>query len=140
MQKRTFVRALSAVTLTLPLGLASRAFAQASATSRIALLTELVKTLGAGLALRDLRALLVDDNPTALEVLSHMVESFGLTIAQAASGQEAISAIHQADQAGQPYDLMLIDWKMPGMDGVSCLESLKREHISNLPAVVMVTA
>mgnify|MGYP003334299013 CR=1 FL=1 len=47
MQKRTFVRALSAVTLTLPLGLASRAFAQASATSRIALLTELVKTLGA---------------------------------------------------------------------------------------------
>src|SRR2546425_5397485 len=65
------------------------------------------------------RALVVDDNASARELLARMTELLGLQTDTAADGAEGLRRVAEADAAA-PYDLVLLDWKMPGMDGVDC--------------------
>lgn len=90
--------------------------------------------------LESVRVLVVDDNPTAREILSNMSASFGLRVDQASSGKSALVQLEQAADS-DPYKLVLMDWKMPGMDGIETtrtLQSINRQ--TDLPTVVMVTA
>ena len=92
--------------------------------------------------LRGARVLIVDDNACAREVLGEMAAALGLRFDTAGSGEQALRLVEQADAADMPYDLVLLDWKMPGMDGVACLCALavqaQRRHPP--PAVLMITA
>ncbi|WP_213956239.1 response regulator [Variovorax sp. dw_954] len=89
------------------------------------------------------RALVVDDNASAREILSEMARSFGLEVDVARSGQEAVALVAASEGTDRAYDLVLMDWKMPGMDGV---EATARIHAGapgqagRPPAVIMVTA
>ncbi len=91
-------------------------------------------------SLPSLRALVVDDNPSAREILQDLLASVTGQVDLVASGVEALEVIQQHD-ADQPYDVVFMDWRMPGMDGLTAsrrirsLESLKKQ-----PAIVMVTA
>ncbi|MBM7060310.1 response regulator [Pseudomonas sp. UL073] len=89
--------------------------------------------------LRDVRLLLVDDNASAREILAAMTHSFGLQVDVARSGEEALHLLGDAERQQRPYRLLLIDWKMPEMDGIEALRRL-HEHACQLPAVIMVTA
>ena len=51
-----------------------------------------------------------------------------LVVDQVASGAEAIAAVRQQAAAGTPYRMVLMDWKMPGMDGVEAARALKGER------------
>ncbi len=62
-------------------------------------------------------ALIVDDNENARDVLIEMLGSNGLTAKAVSSGEEALVAIKAASDEGRPFDLVLMDWRMPGMDG-----------------------
>ncbi len=88
------------------------------------------------------RALVVDDNACARDVLVGLTAALGLHADSAADGRAALRRIDIADATDRPYDLLLLDWKMPGLDGVECLRLLgqrgSRRH--PLPAVMMVTA
>ncbi|MEA3411748.1 MAG: response regulator [Pseudomonadota bacterium] len=87
------------------------------------------------------RVLVVDDNKTAREILGNMLESFNLRPAFASGGRQALREITTARQRGEPYDLVLMDWKMPGLNGVEAARQLQRESGDDgSPAVVMVTA
>ncbi|MDI1246038.1 MAG: response regulator, partial [Rhodoferax sp.] len=86
------------------------------------------------------RMLVVDDNAAARAIFSAMGESFGLTVSVADTGQEALRLIKLADQQQLPYDLVLLDWKMPGMDGIETLRHLHSERLNHLPAVILLTA
>ena len=87
-----------------------------------------------------LRVLVVDDNATAREILAEMLTRFGLRVGQAASGEHAIEQLRQAD-SGDPYDLVLMDWRMPGIDGVEAIRAIKNNPgIKHAPTVIMVTA
>jgi len=92
--------------------------------------------------LRGTRALIVDDNASAREVLAGMTAALGLNADTAADGQDALRLVALADASDQPYDLVLLDWKMPGMDGVECTRLLSqrepRRHPT--PTVLMLTA
>ena len=87
------------------------------------------------------RALVVDDNPSARELLAAMLTSFGMDVNSAANGHQALSCIYQAKEENRPYDAVLLDWIMPGMDGI---ETARRIHADNrlekIPALLMVTA
>ena len=61
--------------------------------------------------------LVVDDNENACDVLIEMLGSNGLTAKAVSSGEEALIAIKAASDEGRPFDLVLMDWRMPGMDG-----------------------
>ncbi|OSM07037.1 PAS domain S-box protein [Magnetofaba australis] len=64
-----------------------------------------------------LRALIVDDSEISRDVLARMVVDLGGQAHVAQSGHEAIKLLACDDGAPLPYDLVLLDWKMPGMDG-----------------------
>jgi signal transduction histidine kinase/CheY-like chemotaxis protein len=92
--------------------------------------------------LRGARVLVVDDNASARQVLAEMCAALGLHADSAADGNEALSRVRQARAAGAPYRFVLLDWKMPGMDGVACASALGRAGSPHqpTPAVLMVTA
>jgi PAS domain S-box-containing protein len=90
--------------------------------------------------LAGVRVLVVDDNAAAREILSTMARSFGLEVDAVADGATALGVVTSADQKKLPYDLVLMDWKMPGMDGVAAVRQLRDERLSHIPTVIMVTA
>ncbi len=88
------------------------------------------------------RMLVVDDNDCVREVLTGMLDSFGVAVDAVADGATALERVLHAAATGTPYDLMLLDWKMPGMDGLDCAERLARLPLARhrMPAVLMLTA
>jgi len=87
-----------------------------------------------------LRVLVVDDNASAREILSTMARSFGLEVDVAESGNAALQSMVQAERKALPYDLVLLDWRMPGMDGVETLQRMQAGTVTHIPSVIMVTA
>ncbi len=87
--------------------------------------------------LRRRHLLLVDDNASARDALLTMADTLGLHMVGAASGIDAMIAIDEAELTGNPYDLILMDWQMPIMDGLQCIELL-RQRAQHLRARVLV--
>jgi PAS domain S-box-containing protein len=86
------------------------------------------------------RALVVDDNEQAREILSNLLRGFSLRADSALSGEEAIQQVASADSQ-DPYRLVLMDWKMPGMDGLEASRKILRGGgLKHVPEIVMVTA
>jgi signal transduction histidine kinase/ActR/RegA family two-component response regulator len=87
-----------------------------------------------------LRVLIVDDNPAAREILQEPLSTLASQVDAVASGKEAIAAIQEHDSAA-PYDVVFMDWRMPGMDGLQASRHIKSdETLSRPPAIVLVTA
>ena len=87
-----------------------------------------------------LRVLVVDDNPTAREILQEPLSTLASRVDAVASGKEAIAAIQQHD-ATDPYDVVFMDWRMPGMDGLQASRHIKGdETLNHPPHIVLVTA
>jgi len=86
------------------------------------------------------RVLVVDDNAQAREVLMAMVQALGLQPDEADDGIEALRKI--GDASAKPYDLVLLDWKMPGMDGITCAQRIRgmARPGARSPMVLMLTA
>jgi two-component system, sensor histidine kinase and response regulator len=90
--------------------------------------------------LAQLRVLVVDDNPTAREILQEPLSNLTSRVDAVASGKEAIAAIQQHD-ATEPYDIVFMDWRMPSMDGLQTSRYIKSdETLKHPPHIVLVTA
>ncbi len=90
--------------------------------------------------LAGIRTLVVDDNAQAREILTDTLRAFSLRAEAVSSGQEAIKAIKGADTS-DPYRLVLMDWHMPGMDGLQASAIIKRDaELQHIPRIIMVTA
>jgi CheY-like chemotaxis protein len=87
---------------------------------------------------KDLNVLLVDDSESARIVLEEMLTSFGFNVTVCSNGFEAIAAYNE--KGGKDFfSLLIVDWQMPGMDGLKLIEELKGLH-KDFPSVLMVTA
>ena len=86
--------------------------------------------------LRGLSVLVVDDNKTARDILISIFDSFQMTARAASSGEEALAIIERRDF---PFDLILLDWKMPGLNGIETARRIKRSG-SGVPIVCMISA
>jgi len=90
--------------------------------------------------LGSLKVLVVDDNAAAREVLQEHLRAIGAEIELVASGAEAIAAVRRAD-ADRPFDVILLDWRMPGIDGVETARRIRADgSLKSIPAIVIVTA
>ncbi|UCG08795.1 MAG: response regulator, partial [Desulfobacterales bacterium] len=90
--------------------------------------------------LRGMKVLVVDDNATSRGIFQEMLESFSFDVTLAASGQEGLTELEKASES-QPFELVIMDWKMTGMDGIEASKRIKNhKSLSKIPAIVMVTA
>jgi two-component system sensor histidine kinase/response regulator len=90
--------------------------------------------------LRGRRILVVDDNEMSRIVLSDMLVGMTFSVKDVASGQAALEEINAAAQENNHYDVILLDWKMPVMDGIETAKAIREMPVNPLPHVVMVTA
>ncbi|MEG3640417.1 transporter substrate-binding domain-containing protein [Magnetococcus sp. PR-3] len=91
--------------------------------------------------LRGIPVLIVDDSAAAREIMEQMAQSLTFETFMTATGQEALEMIKQHDERGYPFKLVLLDWRMPGMDGVEVNHRIKNDKtLQHPPRVVMVTA
>jgi signal transduction histidine kinase/DNA-binding response OmpR family regulator len=91
-------------------------------------------------ALAGLRALAVDDNPTALASLVQMLRSFGLDVSGYEAGAPAVEAFARAVDEGRPYEVALIDRHMPDMDGLAVASALRGRRRGDERIFIMCTA
>lgn len=89
----------------------------------------------------NLRALVVDDNDMARTVFSEMFTSFHFSVVSVSSGDSALLAMREATEQGTPFNLVLLDWRMPGKDGVETAAIIRRDPLfaASAPKIIMMT-
>ena len=87
-----------------------------------------------------LTALIVDDNEINRLVFQDMICSRGLVPTEAANGKEAIIKAKKAFKSGNPYQLLLLDLHMPGMDGFEVARKLKNEPFGSDMKIILLTS
>jgi two-component system sensor histidine kinase/response regulator len=86
------------------------------------------------------RVLVVDDNESSAVILGDMLSRLGFDVQQVDSGKLALQTLAQADQSGQPFSFVFLDWLMPQMDGLMTVRAMPALRLRVPPFVVMVTA
>jgi len=109
-------------------------------TARLAISQSPHRTRVPGKSLNGLRLLIVDDNEAALQTLAETLEHMAFRVDKAESGLAAVAAVRQAAAQGQPYAMVLVDWLMPGMNGIETIAAIRALDIRPLPQVALVTA
>jgi len=90
--------------------------------------------------LRGRRILVVDDNEMSRVVLGEMLTGMTFEVNDVSSGKAALEAIRKGAEAGKPYEIVLLDWRMPEMDGIETARAIRELPLSSFPHMVMVTA
>jgi two-component system sensor histidine kinase/response regulator len=84
--------------------------------------------------------LVVDDNLTNRTVLTHMVEGFGCKIEAVSSGAKAVEVLRQAVRVENPYDIVLLDMQMPGMDGEQTAQAIRSDPSLKQAKIIILTS
>ena len=71
------------------------------------------------------RVLVVDDNQVNRLIAREMMMSCGAEVGEAESGEQALAAVHEARDSGRPYQIILLDMRMPGMDGLEVAHRIR---------------
>jgi two-component system, sensor histidine kinase and response regulator len=88
--------------------------------------------------LTNLNVLVVDDNDITREILSSYLKSFKFNVSHASNGEDAIA---QLKNTQSNFDLILMDWRMPGMDGIETARQLRADKsLSHQPKIVITSA
>jgi CheY-like chemotaxis protein len=93
--------------------------------------------------LRGLPVLAVDDNATNLRVLQGMLTHWAMKPSVASSGKQALAMLQQAQQASEPFALVLLDNMMPEMDGLEATAAIRAKECStgrHVPIIAMTAA
>ena len=87
--------------------------------------------------LDNLEVLIVDDDKILLETAVDTLESLGLKAEQAESGLEALGMIKHRETTGKNYDIVILDLKMPDIDGVETIRRIRSEVKSSVPILLI---
>lgn len=90
--------------------------------------------------MRDKRMLVVDDNQTCRKVIQQQAHSWGMQVATAHSGNEALAMIRAKSNVDEPFEIIIVDYDMPGMNGLQLAQKITDEFTPQaLPLVIMLT-
>jgi len=90
--------------------------------------------------LTGLRVLAVDDNATNRAILREMLADTGLLVREAAGAEEGLAELRRAQGAGEPYSLILLDGRMPGMSGLEAAAAVRQDTGLTGVIVMMLTS
>jgi len=96
-------------------------------TVRVGLQRDALHRSAARVSLTDVPVLIVDDNATNRRILKELLDLWGMKSAMAEGGQEAIAELRRAADSDKPYKLVLLDAMMPGIDGFTVAEKIKKD-------------
>lgn len=91
-------------------------------------------------ALSNLKVLVADDTDIARKVILKALSHFEIQADTAENGQQALDKVLAAEELDQPYDLILMDWKMPVMDGIEAARNIQHQSKGKQPHILMVSA
>ncbi|MGV3722726.1 MAG: PAS domain S-box protein [Actinomycetota bacterium] len=86
------------------------------------------------------RVLIVDDNSTNRLILRDTLAAWGCVSSEVSSGAGVLSALREAEARKLPYDLLLLDGQMPGMDGFEVVEMIRSQRDLQGPTIMMLTS
>jgi len=81
--------------------------------------------------------LVVDDDEILLETAVDTLESLGVTADHAGSGLEALGMITHRNKMGRDYSVVILDWKMPDIDGIETIRRIRTEVNSSIPILLI---
>ena len=87
--------------------------------------------------LDNINVLIVDDDEIMLQTAVDTLQSLGAVTEQARSGEDALGMIRQRHLSGRDYDAVIIDWKMPEMDGIETINRIRSEIDKSIPILLM---
>ncbi len=90
--------------------------------------------------LQNLSILVVDDNATNRLILREILTGWGAQVSEAGNGTEGLEALNQAQKVGHPFRLVLLDGRMPQMDGFGVAEAIKKDSGLSGMTVMMLTS
>jgi len=90
--------------------------------------------------LRGVRVLIVDDNRTNRRILEGMLKRWDMKSTSVEDGEEALARLSIAQNAGEPYALVLTDMHMPKMDGFSLIEQIRQRPELSTAIIMMLTS
>lgn len=82
-------------------------------------------------------ALIVDDDEVLLKTAVDTLESMGAAVEQARGGLDALGMIVDRHKAGRDYNIVIIDWKMPDIDGIETIRRIRTEVDANIPILLI---
>ena len=89
--------------------------------------------------IKNQRVLVVEDNPSTLMVIKRYMESFGFRTDLVMNAEDALRK-YEESSVHDPYCLILMDLRLPGMDGITAVETLKRNKDTMVPPIIMISA
>ncbi len=83
------------------------------------------------------KMLVVDDDEEICRNVVHTMQKTGVLVEYATGGEAAIQMMNEARQADKPYDLILLDWKMPGLDGLDTARLIRKNYPEKIPILFL---
>jgi len=90
--------------------------------------------------LHGLRSLAVDDHPINRKILVETLSSWNAHVTAVGDGHQALTALRQAAESSHPYGLLLIDCRMPGMDGFQVVDAIRRSDLAAGLTIIMMAS
>jgi two-component system, sensor histidine kinase and response regulator len=90
--------------------------------------------------LQGLRTLVIDDHPINRKILGETLTSWNALVTAVGDGQQALTALQQAAATAHPYGLLLIDSRMPDMDGFQVVEAIRRSNLAEGLMIIMMAS
>ncbi len=87
-------------------------------------------------SLQGLRVLVVDDDEVACKSAAIMLEDIGMAPDYKLSGVAGVEAVKQASEDNDPYQAVILDWRMPGMSGIETARKIREVSINNVPIII----
>ena len=91
-------------------------------------------------AMQGTRILIVDDNASSRTILQHSLDQHTFITDTASSGRQALELLEQAQSDNTPYHVVLMDWKMPGMNGIEATRKIQTDPLLTTPPVIIMVS
>ena len=87
--------------------------------------------------LAGVKVLVVDDDEVACEGACALLDDIGMQASWRTSGPEGVEAVRAADAESQPFQAVILDWRMPGMSGLEAARAIREAVRGNIPIIIL---